>query len=159
MTDCFGKSGNDYDKVSLTWALMLAENALDDRKLLIVWGTDAVRADQYAPWNHTVLAGAYLRNGEYESALRCLDDSDRLAGAWPSRVVNDLVRAIALLRIGRSVEGKSVFDSAARYCDDRLKPTSVTPYGDLSGGPWWDWYTIQLFRREAERLLRDASKF
>jgi serine/threonine protein kinase/formylglycine-generating enzyme required for sulfatase activity len=142
----------------LSWSLMLAPAPIDDKNRLFQTGKDAVATYPGTSWGYTALAGAYLRGAEYGAALDALDEADRLGQSWFARPLHDLMRAIVLLRLRRTEEGEDALAKGVQFCDEHLKPRSDAPFGDLSSGNWWDWYTFQIFRREAEELLRAADK-
>jgi tetratricopeptide (TPR) repeat protein len=136
---------------------MLAPDAVPDAEFLIELGKKVVAGNRGAPWAHTALAGAELRNGRFENALRALDQSDRQTAYWESKIANDFLRAIALVHLGRAADARPLFERAAQYADEHLASRPNAPYGDLSPRSWHDWHAIQILRREAEAVLREAD--
>ena len=152
-----GESSDYWHSAHLSWALLLAPDAVADVGFPIELAKNLVARQDCMPWDYTALAGAQLRNREYESTLRSLDESDRLGRDWLACVANDFLRAIALARLGRVGEAQSVFETGAAYAEKHLTPTPAAPFGEISQ-PWgFDWYTVRLLRREAAEVLRDAG--
>lgn len=116
-----------------------------------------VKLNPELAWTHTALAGAQLRNGEHAAALRSLDESDRLGRDWHARVTNDFLRAIALARLGRTSEARSIFEEGASYVDSHLAPAPAAPFGETSESHPCDWYAIRSLRRKAAELLHEAG--
>lgn len=158
LREVFGASQVVGHPIHLLLTLLLAPDTVSDTEFLTELASKGFAENSGVPWAHTALAGAELRNGRFENALKALDESDRLADNWwDSRTLNDFLRAIALLRLGRDAEARTLLQSASQYCDAHLKSTPGAPYGDLTRGSWQDWYPIQILRREAEDLLRAAD--
>jgi hypothetical protein len=157
LRDRFSDSSNMLQVVHLSWALIQGPDAIPDMEALITLAAKTVNPERDDPVCLTALAGAYLRNGQYEPALKCLDKSDRFGRDWVARPLNDLLRVIALLRSKRTSEARVVLEKARQFSDDHLKASPGAPFGDLSSSAWWDWYSFQFFRREAEELLRAAD--
>ncbi|MGH7138824.1 MAG: hypothetical protein ACREHD_24010, partial [Pirellulales bacterium] len=158
LREAFGPSQKVGRPIDLALTLLLAPNAVSDTEFLTELANKGVAESSGAPWAHTALAGAELRNGRYENALTRLDESDRLAAnRWDSRTLNDILRGMVLLRLGRDAEARTLLQTASEYCDVHFKSTPGAPFGDLTRGSWLYWYPIQILRREAEGLLRAAD--
>jgi hypothetical protein len=120
---------------------------------LIRLGEKAVAIDPTIPWLQHALAGAYLRAGQYEHALRSLDESDRIGEAWHARVLNDLMRAIVHLRLGDARKARQILVPVDQWYEHNLKPGPRRPFGEWAGTAWIDWLSFQFLRREADALL------
>jgi WD40 repeat protein/serine/threonine protein kinase/tetratricopeptide (TPR) repeat protein len=155
LIDRFGD--DPKSSLMLGWTLMLAAESIENMPRLIEFGKQAVATRPDAAWMHTALGGAYLRNGKYDLSLQSLDDADRLGKQWVARPLHDLMRAVTLLRMRRIPEGREALAKGVEFCDRQLTPSPDAAFGILSNGNWWDWYTFQIFRREAEELLRAAG--
>ena len=142
----------------VTWELVMAlvhspDTGITDWTRLIRLGQKAVTTEPTNPWLRHALAGAYLRAGQYHQAFRCLDESDRLAGVWHARVLNDLMRAIVKLRLGNTLEARQLLNQADKWYERHLKPAPGKPFGEWTNIVWFDWLSFQFLRREAESLL------
>jgi predicted Zn-dependent protease len=81
-----------------------------------------LRSAQYGPDAHTLLALAHLQTGAPQAALEAL--------GRPASAEAALVGGVALLRVGRTAEGRAVLARLGIDGADRCPP-SATPLGDI----------------------------
>jgi hypothetical protein len=152
----FGSSGRVFDKQQIIDALQEdggpCQRSLRDFSARLL-----------APAHH-VLAGAYIRDGKYEQALWTLDNADGkklvpespAVDSWLSQILNDSLRAIALLKFGRVNLGRAALQRVVKSSEQRLRASREQPFGEITAF-WWNWYPIQAFRHEAEELLQESD--
>jgi tetratricopeptide (TPR) repeat protein len=155
MLERLGTSDDPWSASEVALACMQGPASVADLEQVVRLAEGAVAANPYVAWWHHALAGAYVRTGRYEQALRASDESDQ-AGWWSSRVLNDLVRALAYLRLGKRAQGRRCLDAALRWRDEHLKdaPGNARPEAVM---PAFDWTSFEILRREAEVLLREPG--
>ena len=69
----------------------------------------------------------------------------------------ELSEFFVVLRMNRIDEGRQALARGVEFCDQQLKPRPDNLLRILSNGNFCDWYTFQIFRREAEELLRELD--
>jgi hypothetical protein len=160
----FGESDNANHALILSRILILSPEAKVDSTFLVELAQRAVDLDPNNWWSHHVLAGAYIRDGKYEQALWTLDNADGMklvpespaVDSWLSAILNDSLRAIALLKFGRVNLGRAALQRVVKSTEQHLRASREKPFGEITVY-WWNWYPIQAFRREAEELLQEAD--
>jgi serine/threonine protein kinase len=161
----FPRSGEPDDVLILARILILDPEAGGDRESVVRLAQKALFINPQNWWCYHVLSGALIRNAQFEDALQSLDELEgrKLIPAppgldsWLSQILNDSLRAIALLKLERTEEARAVLGRVATTSEEHhLRVTPQGPFGDL-GQFWWNWYPIQAFRHEAEELLREAE--
>jgi hypothetical protein len=100
-----------------------------------------------------VLGAAHYRAGHYDEAIRCLGESN--AGIWGEdrKAQNRLVLAMAYQRLGESTKARALISEVAEMWNI-IEAEKVD--GAVSM-PTTDWLPLQIYRREAEALIRDAG--
>jgi tetratricopeptide (TPR) repeat protein len=161
LLDRFGSTKSPIDVLSLIVALVHGPYHTGDWEPMIRLGQESVAREPTLPWFHHGLAGLHLRAGQYQRALRCLDESDRLSGpsqeTWNARVLNDLLRAIVHVRLGDADKARQLLVQADQWFEQHLKPEPRQPFGEWTDIIWIDWVSFQYLRHEAAMLLLDAG--
>ena len=160
----FGDSEDSHVTLILGRILILSPEATKDTADLLSLAQKAVKMDPNNWWTHHVLAGANLRDGKFEEALKTLDQLDESnlipalpsVDAWMAPILNDSLRAIVLLKLKRTAEARKVLATLQQSSDVHLKATPELPLGEITRF-WWNWYPIQAFHHEAEQLLQEAD--
>ena len=109
-----------------------------------------------APCDLHVLSLAHYRNGEFELAIECAEESN--GGDWPGslKALNWLVLAMAHSRLGHAAE-------ACKSLQQALKLAGRASPEQLPGVAWPDMappdiVECELLRREAEQLINPKSQ-
>jgi serine/threonine protein kinase/Flp pilus assembly protein TadD len=112
------------------------------------------RSHWVLPWAEVTRGLADYRRGQFASALAAADSSlSRRPEKWNCELPAHLVRALALSRLGRSVEAQAALNRASE-----LYLTSVVgPSGPRPGGGWHDRLIAEILISEAETLLLDST--
>jgi hypothetical protein len=99
-----------------------------------------------------VVGAAHYRAGNFEEALRWLGDS--LARPWDlmGRPLNQFVLAMVHQRCGHAERARALLEESMRLCEE-LESDRVD--GAVTSVFAADWMTIQIYRREAESLVRN----
>jgi hypothetical protein len=142
----FGTSNDPWIAAEVALTCIQDPDAVSDPKQIVRLGEVAVAANPGVPWWQHALAGAYVRTGQYERALNTLNGADLLEG-WNARVLNDLVRAVAYLRLWNHVEGRRYLDAALQWRAENHAETM----------PRYDHVSFEILRGEAEALLRTSA--
>jgi pentatricopeptide repeat protein len=159
---------NSEDRVKillLCRILILSPKAIADSASLVQLSQKALQLWPDNWWSRHVLGGAYIRDGQYEEALQTFDEIDRLKLVPPSpsvdsclsQILNDSLRVIALVKLGRAAEAKSALDRVLESSELHLKSTPELPFGEITPC-WWNWYPVEAFRNEAAALLREFGR-
>ena len=121
-----------------------------------------------APWSQHyryMLGVGHYRAGEYERAVRRLQESLVMVPPWGARALNYPVLAMAHHRLGQAAEARKALDEAARANDRWIQEMYRNQGGHwvhhLGAAafwpiPWWDWLECQLSYREAKVLIEGA---
>src|SRR5262249_55107267 len=75
---------------------------------------------------------------------------------WLSQILNDSLRAIALLKFGRVNLGRAALQRVVKSSEQHLRASREQPFGEMTAF-WWNWYPVQAFRHEAEELLQESD--
>jgi WD40 repeat protein/serine/threonine protein kinase/tetratricopeptide (TPR) repeat protein len=158
LREIYRRASNSENAHQLVMARIQGPGEISDWGAVIAMGQASLVGAETNAWTHHGLAGAYLRAGGYRDVLRELDESDRFGPE--NNPLNDLMRTIALARLGRLGEARAVL---ARTSGRSPGPSRDSPFGEaptqwrdgLSGArltQWWDWHRLQEYRGEAEAL-------
>lgn len=162
LRDHFGTVDVPDEALILSRILILSLQTVGDTAALVQLAQQAFKSNPDLWWSRHVLAGAYLRDGQFDAALSTLDEIDRArtveaspsVDSWLPGILNDSLRAIALAKLGRFDEATTVHQRVEQASERHLKGTPELPFGGITPF-WWNWYPIQAFRREAEQLIRE----
>ncbi len=99
-------------------------------------------------WVQLDLALAAYRSGRFASAAELLLPLRRSTGIL--RVEADMLRGLAYERMGRKADASAVLSNATRALNAGIEAFDA-------GNAWHDWLLSDLFRREAEALIRDTA--
>jgi serine/threonine protein kinase/Flp pilus assembly protein TadD len=130
MRDRFGKTKDRAAAARVVFTCVVVSEAAGDTAELVRLAKRAVDYPQS-------LASALYRNGQYEAALRCYEES---ANTSPLGSVGLLFRAMAQHRLGKNAD-------AAKSIEDAKRLAAGGTYA------WWDQVEIRCLRKEAEALL------
>jgi tetratricopeptide (TPR) repeat protein len=137
----------------LARACIITPDMPADPEQVIRW---ARLAEESAPlaWHSHVVGAAYYRAGDYDEALRWLGIS--LEGPWDmGRPLNQFVLAMTHRRMGHAERATVSLEESIRSYEE-LESRRVD--GAVPGVFAADWMTIQIYRREAESLIRDSPQ-
>jgi tetratricopeptide (TPR) repeat protein len=160
MRERFCRSKSPCDIAVLTHACALAANvpgtAERVRELAEQCLAPASSSSELHPaWTIHVLGLASYRAGQYDKAVAHLKKSLKDHPNWEHSVLNWLVLAMAEQRLGHSAETKEYFGTAKDWLAQKTRSMDKTSHRFAPPGwKWRDWLTVQLFRREAESLIR-----
>jgi tetratricopeptide (TPR) repeat protein/tRNA A-37 threonylcarbamoyl transferase component Bud32 len=137
----------------LARACIITPQMTEDPQRVIRWARLAAESAAYA-WHSHVVGAAYYRAGDYQEALRWLDNS--LAQTWDmGRPLNQFVLAMVHRRMGHAEQAAASLKESIRLYEemdsgrvDGAVPSIFAP----------DWMTIQIYRREADSLFADSSE-
>jgi tetratricopeptide (TPR) repeat protein len=134
-------------ELARTWGL--APQSPADARQAVRWGEQAVAWQPRLGWYLHTLGLAHYRAGQFDKALRRLQESDR-SGWGNATVVNWLALALVHQRLGQTKPARQWLDKAADWLD---KAAPKKP-GQLAPLPATDWLEAQVLRREAEDLVK-----
>jgi tetratricopeptide (TPR) repeat protein/tRNA A-37 threonylcarbamoyl transferase component Bud32 len=130
-------------------ACIIAPEMATDPTRVIRWARLAVDKSPL-PWHIHALGAAHFRAGDYNEALRWLDHS--LVGPWDNgRIMNKFVQAMVYQRMGDTEKAASVHAEAVRLYEE-LESRRVNGAVPLVFAA--DWMTIQIYRTQAESLIK-----
>ena len=122
-----------------------------DPAQVVRWGEQAVRSERNAWFLHT-LGLALYRAGQYEQAIKLLEESDR--ANWGQRtLLNWLALALAHHRLGHAAAARRWLDKATA----ELKRVRDAKPNELADFPITDWLEAEVLRREAEEGIGASS--
>src|SRR5262249_12907433 len=106
-----------------------------------------------AAWYLHTLGLAHYRAGQFDEAVRRLQESTALTPAWAADVDNWLALALAQHRLDHEEEARRWLDKAMEWSDRQSRPADA---GSAAPPPlyWHDELARQLLLREAEALLK-----
>jgi Flp pilus assembly protein TadD len=144
MGDRFGRSNDPRTTYLVARACALAPKAVADGKLPTQWAEKALQSNPKAPWCLHTRALAHYRAGQFEQALRRVEEGMAVAPQWPAPV-NGLLLAMAHARLGHA-------EAARHWLEKATQVLGAQPLQE----EWHlhDWLAYQLLRREAEALLK-----
>jgi serine/threonine-protein kinase len=130
------------------------EEACDLADRVIVMARGEARDHWVMPWAKATRGLADYRRGRFAEALawadRCLIHD---AGIWNRELPAQLVRAMALSRLGRLDEARASLARASEV----YRTLVAKPGGPADGGDWHDQVICEALRSEAEALLPDPT--
>jgi tetratricopeptide (TPR) repeat protein len=134
-------------------ACIIASKPAVDPARVIHWAQQAVESSPLA-WHCHVLGAAYYRAGEYAQAIRWLEDSRARPWDMMGRPLNQFVLAMVHQSMGHAERAVASLEEAVRVSEE-LESTQV----DGAVPPVFaaDWMTIQIYRREAELLIKGRA--
>ncbi len=151
MLDRFGQSDKPEIGYWVAWTAVLAPAAVADMTVPITLAETALARDpQNSSFANTVGATLF-RAGRFDEAVQRLS---AVSTAWEEAVTKPTMYspaypwfflAMAQHRLGHAEEGRQWFDRAVQQMDEETRNESVA---------WNRRATLQLFRQEAERLLK-----
>jgi tetratricopeptide (TPR) repeat protein len=146
------RADDPYVAYILARSSILAPGPFVEPEQAIHWAEQAVASEPNA-WYLHVLGTAHYRAGHYEEAIRRLGASN--AGDWKEdrKTQNSLVLAMLYQRLGESTKARALLDEAVEMWN-AIEAEKVD--GAVSM-PATDWLPLQIYRREAEALIRDAG--
>jgi Tetratricopeptide repeat len=116
---------------------------------VIRWARLAAKSSSLA-WHCHIVGAAYYRAGNFDGALRCLEDS--LARHW-DRVgppLNQFLLGMTHRRLGHATRAAPLLGEAVRWCKEAEASRVDGTFPSVFAA---DWMTIQIYRREAETLI------
>jgi serine/threonine protein kinase/tetratricopeptide (TPR) repeat protein len=109
------------------------------------------------PWTgQYVLGVAHYRSGQYDQAIRQLQEARVGQPPLPIRLLCHPVLAMAYHRLGRSAEAHQALGEAAKVLDQWTGQHYAGPEGVWLDPPWWDYLECQLLYREAKLLIEGS---
>jgi Flp pilus assembly protein TadD len=112
-----------------------------------------VKAEPGTAWHVHTLGLAHYRAGQFDQAVRRLQESTGLTPAWEADVDNWLVLALAQHRLDKGAEARRWLDRAVEWSNQRSRPPAG---GTAAAKPLHphDELARRLLLREAEALLK-----
>jgi serine/threonine protein kinase/tetratricopeptide (TPR) repeat protein len=158
MLDRFAQAKDRHIVEGTAKACLLLPHAAADHRLLTdladrLLAYHEQSGDQRSlPWSRMLKGLAEYRRGDFAEALPWLEGS-RTPEFVCLRPTSDLVRAMALYRLGRVAEAEAVLGDAARRIQ-RVVPAAGV--GDLAEHGLVHWLPCQVLLREAKALIGSA---
>ena len=135
------------------WTCVLGPGATEDLTQPLRLAEKAVAGKPTNDYLNT-LGIALYRAGQFEPAIQRLNEAIRVHGK-EGTAADWLFLAMAHHRLGKADEARKWLDKAGRWIDTAQEARSTESTG--SGQPWNQRLVIELFRREAETLLKGAK--
>jgi tetratricopeptide (TPR) repeat protein len=126
----------------------LAEGSLPDLKSLLERAERAVKANPKSANDRRCLAALLYRCGQFDAALKHLEDATRSAGQ-DGEARDWLLMAMAVQRLGRGDDAKKRLDKAEQINREKKKEPADS---------WDERLAYQLLHREAETLVNGTKK-
>lgn len=104
-------------------------------------------------WNLLAQSMAKYRAGEFDSAIRTVDQFNQKETFFIIRCTGDLVKAMALHRISDHEQAKTIFSDATQEFDAQWKKGNF----EFQQGYVYDKLIFQIWRKECEKLLATDS--
>jgi tetratricopeptide (TPR) repeat protein len=153
LIDKFDETKDPPLAYELARACIITPEMPADSERVIRWARLAAESSPLA-WHSHVLGAAYYRAGNYEEALRWLNDS--LERPWNlGRTMNQFLLAMTHLRMGHAEQAAALRQDSIRSYE-QMESRRVD--GAVPGVFAADWMTIQIYRREVESLFMNSSK-
>jgi tetratricopeptide (TPR) repeat protein len=114
-------------------------------------------ADCKNAWRLSILGRAHYRAGQYDKAVLHCKASLEKDAAWPGRMLNWLVLAMACHRLGQPAEARQWLDKADQWRGQLPRGKdggAVSPPGLYPA----DWVEFHVLYREAEALLKASAE-
>jgi WD40 repeat protein/serine/threonine protein kinase/tetratricopeptide (TPR) repeat protein len=142
MRERFGKTKDPVVACRLVCTFVLDAEAGASTAELVQWSKIAVANPEYA----RVLGHAFYRNGQYEAAIRHLQELAKTTPLWGDDL---LFLAMAQHKSAKHDEARATFAKAVQWIENIE--------GGTARGGFWTWYDlvhIRRMRKEAEALLQ-----
>jgi tetratricopeptide (TPR) repeat protein len=151
--------GDQVDKTNdhrlayeLARACIITPEMAADPRQVIRWAQLASEKESLA-WHSHVVGAAYYRAGNYDEALRWLEDS--VKQSWEmGRPLNQFLLAMTHRRLGHAERAAALLKDAIEVCEEM---ESGRVDGAVPKVFAADWTTIQIYRREVESFLVDSD--
>jgi eukaryotic-like serine/threonine-protein kinase len=151
-----GQTSNPFVAYVLAQSCVVSAAPVVEPDQVIRWAEQAVKADRL-PWYLGALGAAYYRAGQFDHAVRLLEESNRSYWAGGQHetdtdLFNGPMLALAHLRLGHTqaaLESMRKFQQALRHIEDTRTDGAVSLNNT-------EWLLIQLRRREAAALIDDS---
>jgi tetratricopeptide (TPR) repeat protein/serine/threonine protein kinase len=157
MREHCGRSRDANPLSALAHTCALGPDAFPDAGIVLKLAEQrlAVTPSREKAWSKHVLGLASYRAGRYDQAAACLGQALQDQPDWEHNVLNWLVLAMAEQRLGHGAAARRWRDKAEEWVKHK---TLGAGQGGMAyhvpGWLWRDCLMVQLFRREAEALLR-----
>jgi tetratricopeptide (TPR) repeat protein len=137
----------------LARACVITDGMTADPKRVIQWARLAAESATLS-WHSHVLGVAYYRAGDYQEALRWLDDS--LERPWDmGRPLNQFAMAMTHRRLGHRERASALLEQSMRTYEAMESGRVDGAFPGVFAG---DWMSIQIYRHEAEALFGNSSQ-
>jgi tetratricopeptide (TPR) repeat protein len=129
--------------------------AVDDLASVLRLAQQAVAEEPRRAFFHHTLALVHYRLGQFEEALRSLDQADQVDPKWTFRVCNDVVRAMAEHRLGQAGPARQRLTRAVQGFNTEVRrwPWPPSPFGTWTTPYWWNYPYFEVLRHEASMLI------
>jgi serine/threonine protein kinase/tetratricopeptide (TPR) repeat protein len=163
MRERFGGSKDPGEIVPLAHACVLAPGGAVDgaAALRLAEQRLAVTAPPsgHYTWSTHVMGLAHYRADQHQQAIACLNGCLEKGPDWQFRVLNWLVLAMAHHRLGQRDQAQRWFTQAQQWIQEETRTETRKGGGPIPAGwSWRDWLMVQLFRHEAEELIKKGSQ-
>ena len=147
-----GQTSNSFVSYVLAHSCVPATEPVVEPEQVIRWAESALR-DGNLPWYLNVLGAADYRAGQFDQAIKRLEESNRayVAGGYAADpdLANGLMLAMAQMLLGHSQAAR---DSMRKFQQALERVEGAKTDGAVSLSTT-DWLPTQLLRREAEALI------
>jgi Flp pilus assembly protein TadD len=149
----FGSTENADVANLAAWTCVLASSATEDLTQPLRLAEKVVAGKRSSAYLNT-LGVALYRTGQFDLSIQRLNEAIQVHGKGGS-AYDWLFLAMAHQRLGKAEEARKWLAKARHWIDSAQNARSEEATG--SGRPWNERLAIQLFRREAETLLKGAK--
>jgi tetratricopeptide (TPR) repeat protein len=153
----FGRTKEPRKAYLVARSCALAPAAVPDPQRPVRLAAGAVSADRKAGRYLHTLGLAHYRAGEFDAAVRRLQESEKVDPRWDGRVVNWLGLALAHHHLGHAEEARRWLDKAVTWIDKHTRPAPEGGAVPLPLHPH-NWLPCLILRGEAEALLGGPSR-
>jgi tetratricopeptide (TPR) repeat protein len=144
----FGRGEDEAAARSVAWTCALADEAVRDWKPLLERAERAVTAHPQSADDLRLLAVLLYRAGQFDTALKRLQDVTRLPGQ-EAEARDWLLMMMAAQRLGRGADAKKWLDKAEQLHQEKSKSRAQS---------WDERLAYQTLQREAETLVKGTKK-
>lgn len=145
----WGESAPAVWAANLARMTALSSNPPVDPSRLIALAERGQALDQ--AWTRHVLGLAIYRSGDWEAAIRQLEESNQAPWSIPQRQSNELVLAMCEFRLGLVEQAQKRLTKACELLDHATPYSAEKPF-EPHAFPF-DWPSLNVLRREAEALI------
>jgi tetratricopeptide (TPR) repeat protein len=149
----FGATENAEDANGAAWTCVLGPGATEDLTQPVRLAEKAVASKRIYNYLNT-LGIALYRAGQLDLSIQRLNEAIQVHGK-EGTAADWLFLAMAHHRLGKADEARNWLDKAAHWIDNAPEARSKEATGYRQ--PWNERLEIQLFRQEAETLLKGAK--